>query len=64
MSNQKYMVSVCGSQAPSKIHNSLDEAKTEAERLASQHQNRDRTIHVVEIVATLSPRTSHVWEQE
>ena len=60
----RYMVSVCGSTAPSKIHDGLESAKQEAERLADQHNNRDRVIHVVEIVATLIPRTSHQWEGE
>lgn len=59
---KRFMVSVCGSSAPSKIHESLDDAKAEAERLATQHNNRDRVIHVVEIVASLLPRTTHVWE--
>lgn len=60
----RYMVSVCGSQAPSKIHTNWQDAKAEAERLASLSQNRDRVIHVVEIKATLAPTFSHAWETQ
>jgi len=56
------MVSVCGSQAPSKIHDELCEARGQADALAMQPQNKDRVIHVVQIVATLRPVSSHQWE--
>ena len=59
----KYMVSVVGKQAPSRIHVDLESAKTEAERLSKQAQNRDCTIYVVEIKATLKPVKTHIWEQ-
>lgn len=58
----KYMVSVTGSQAPTKVHDDMDAARLEAERLVTQPNNRDRTIHVVQIVATIKPQTTHVWE--
>lgn len=65
MSQAKYMVSVTGSNAPSNIHTDWQQAKAkaEAERLSKLSQNRDRTIHVVQVMATLKPVTTHVWEQ-
>lgn len=63
MSEYKYMVSVTGSNAPSHIHTDWQTAKEEAERLSRLSQNRDRTIHIVEIKATLKPITTHIWEQ-
>lgn len=62
--SDKYMVSVCGSNAPVHIHTDFESAKAEAERISRMSQNRDRTIHVVEIKATLKPTTTHVWEME
>ena len=62
MTTSKYMVSVCGSNAPSHIHTDLQAAIVEAERLSKLSQNRDRTIHIVEIKATLKPITTHIWE--
>ena len=56
-----YMVSVCGSNAPRKEHEFLIDAKVEAQRLAEQPNNKDRVIHVVQIVATLAPVTKHEW---
>ena len=61
MSTPRYMVSVTGSSAPSHIHTDWQTAKEEAERLSRLSQNRDRTIHIVEIKATLKPVTTHVW---
>ena len=58
----KYMVSVTGSQAPNHIHKSFEEAKKEALRLSGIPNNRDRTIHVVSIEATLRPHTEHRWD--
>ena len=58
----QYMVSVCGSNAPSKVHDELCDAKGEALRLSMLAQNKDRTIHVVQICATLEPRSSHEWK--
>ena len=62
MSESKYMVSVTGSNAPSCIHVDWQTAKSEAERFSKMPQNRDRTIHIVEIKATLKPITTHIWE--
>lgn len=59
-----YLVSVCGSQAPTKEHYALSDARTEAERLAAMPQNKDRIIHVVEVVGSLVPRTTHEWNKE
>jgi hypothetical protein len=56
-----YMVSVTGSNAPRQKHSTIELAQAEAERLARQPQNVDRVIHVVEIVATLAPKTTHEW---
>ena len=56
----KYMVSVVGKQTPSRIHVDLESAKTEAERLSKQTLNRDCTIYVVEIKATLKPIKTHI----
>jgi len=58
-----YMVSVCGSNAPTKTHGELCDAITEAQRLSLLSQNKDRIIHVVQIVATLEPRSSHEWSK-
>lgn len=63
MSTSKYLVSVTGSNAPSHIHTDWQTAKSEAERLSKMAQNRDRTIYIVEIKATLKPITTHIWEQ-
>ena len=54
MSN--YLVSVCGGNAPTKAHDKLSDAITEAERLSLLSQNKDRTIYVAQIVAMLEPR--------
>ena len=62
MADIKYMVSVTGSNAPSCIHADWQTAKSEAERLSKMPQNSERTIHVVEIKATLKPITTHIWE--
>ena len=59
-----YMVSVCGSNAPTKEHEHLADAKAEAVRLSLMSNNKDRTIHVVEIVATMVPRTTHEWKEQ
>ena len=64
MINQKYMVSVTGSNAPSHIHTNFTDAKAEAERLSKLKQNFDRTIHIVEIKAALKPVQSHEWVKE
>lgn len=61
MSN--YLVSVCGSNAPTKTHGELSDAIAEAERLALMPQSKDRTIYVVQIVATLEPRSTHEWSK-
>lgn len=57
-----YLVSVCGSNAPTVIHQDFESAKSEAERLSKIRQNMDRTIYVVELVAVLKPVSSHAWE--
>lgn len=58
-----YLVSVCGSQAPTKEHKELADAKAEAIRLSLLSNNKDRVIHVVQIVATLEPRSTHEWRR-
>jgi hypothetical protein len=62
--NGKYLVSVCGSHAPLKMHDTLESAKTEAERLSRLKDNRDSAIYVVQIQASLIPASSHKWEGE
>jgi 3-deoxy-D-arabino-heptulosonate 7-phosphate (DAHP) synthase len=57
-----YLVSVCGSNAPTKEHEHLEDAKAEAERLSLMSNNKDRVIYVVQIVATMVPRTTHEWK--
>jgi hypothetical protein len=57
-----YMVSVEGAQAPCKIHTTYQSAQMEAERLAQQHGNRNATIHVLKLVSSLKPVTTHKWE--
>ena len=57
-----YMVSVEGSQAPTVIHPTYASAQMEAERLAQQPRNNQRTIHVLKLVSTLRPTTIHRWE--
>ena len=56
-----YLVSVCGNNAPTKEHTELADAKAEAVRLSLMSNNKDRVIHVVQIVASLVPRTTHEW---
>jgi hypothetical protein len=60
----KYMVSVTGAQAPTKIHIEYGDAKFEAERLSKLTNNKDREIHIVKILATLKPVTTHNWVEE
>jgi hypothetical protein len=57
-----YMVSIEGSNAPTVIHPTYASAQLEAERLATQPRNRDRVIHVLELVSSLKPVTKHYWE--
>jgi len=57
-----YMVSVEGSSAPTVIHPTYASAQMEAERLATQPRNRDRVIHVLKLVSSLKPTTTHQWE--
>ena len=57
-----YMVSVEGGQAPTVIHQTYASAQQEAERLAQQPRNNQRTIHVLKLVSTLRPTTIHRWE--
>lgn len=64
MTPARYMVSVCGSNAPMHTHTNWQEARAEAERLSKLKQNFDRVIHIVEIKATLKPVQSHAWVQE
>lgn len=59
----QYLVSVCGANAPSKLHGTLPDAKAEAERLSLDPRNRDRQIYVVALVAVLKPSTTHVWSE-
>jgi hypothetical protein len=62
--NGKYLVSVCGSHAPLKMHDTLESAKDEAERLSRLKDNRYSAIYVVQIIDSLVPATSHKWEVE
>ena len=57
-----YMVSIEGSQAPIVIHPTYQSAQMEAERLAQQPRNQQRTIHVLKLVSSLKPVTTHKWE--
>jgi hypothetical protein len=57
-----YLVSVCGANAPTKLHPTLDEAKAEAHRLSCDTRNRDRTIYVLQLAAIYKPQSQHVWE--
>ncbi len=57
----KYMVSVEGAQAPTVIHPTYASAAIEAERLAQQSINKNRKVHVLRLVATLEPVSSHKW---
>ena len=57
-----YMVSVEGSNAPTVIHPTYASAQLEAERLATQQRNRDRVIHVLKLVSSLKPVTTHKLE--
>ena len=57
-----YMVSVEGSNAPTVIHPTYASAQLEAERLATLLRNRDRVIHVLKLVSSLKPVTTHKWE--
>lgn len=57
-----YMVSIEGNQAPTVIHPTYASAQMEAERLAQQPPNHQRIIHVVKLVSSLKPVTTHKWE--
>jgi hypothetical protein len=57
-----YMVSIEGSNAPTVIHPTYASAQLEAERLATQPRNKDRVIHVLKLVSSLKPVTTHKWE--
>lgn len=53
-----YMVSVDGMCAPSKVHETIEDAKAEAERLAAQSKNRYAIIRLLELKASLVPTSS------
>jgi hypothetical protein len=57
-----YMVSIEGSNAPTVIHPTYASAQMEAERLATQPRNKDRVIHVLKLVSSFKPVTTHKWE--
>lgn len=57
-----YMVSIEGNQAPTVIHPTYASAQMEAERLAQKPRNQQRIIHVVKLVSSLKPVTTHKWE--
>ena len=57
-----YMVSIEGSNAPTVIHPTYASAQLEAERLATQQRNKDRVIHVLKLVSSFKPVTTHKWE--
>ena len=58
-----YFVSVDGREAPTRMHDSLESAILEAERLATHQGNQGRKIRVMHLVATFTPRViqSHDW---
>lgn len=60
-----YLVSVDGQQAPRFEHPTLEEAKTEAERLAGMQGNQDRTIRVLrqEAVLVAKKTISYTWSK-
>ena len=57
----KYMVFVDGAQAPTVIHPTYASAAIEAERLAQLTTSRNRKVHVLRLVSTLEPVSSHKW---
>jgi hypothetical protein len=57
----KYMVSVEGNQAPTVIHPTYASAAIEAERLAQQSINKNLKVHVLRLISTLEPVSSHKW---
>lgn len=50
-----YYVSVVGMSAPTKAHDTLESAVTEAQRLGKQPANMQRDVMVFQLVATLPP---------
>lgn len=61
MSQDLWMVSVQGGNAPSKYHSTLVDAKAEAERLACLTGNRNNRVYVLKVEAVLEPKNSHQW---
>lgn len=59
-----YLVSVNGGHAPSHIHPTIESAFKEAERLSKQPANLNRSIHVLKVVSTLKPVSTHQWEHK
>jgi len=57
-----YMVFVEGKQTPTREHHFLIDAKSEAERLASQHDNKMRKIYIMQIIETNEPVVTRVWK--
>ena len=58
-----YMVSVANNTTPTKKFTDLTTAKVEAIRVSLIPVNSLAVIHVVQIIATLEPRTSHEWSK-
>lgn len=56
-----YMVFVEGKNAPTKEHTFLVDAEAEAERLASQSDNKMRKIYILQVVKTNEPVVSRTW---
>jgi hypothetical protein len=57
-----YMVSVEGGNAPTVIHPTYASAQLEAERVAKLLRDKSKTIHVLKLVSSLKPVTTHKWE--
>jgi len=57
-----YMIFVSGGAAPSVVHKTLEEAKTEAERLSRKSEIAGKSIRVMQIVAALHP--THKWNDQ
>lgn len=67
MSALQYMVSVDGKDAPSRIHNTIGEARDHAERLAKLPDNINSVIRVLMVVSTLRTTgtytTQSYWQE-
>jgi hypothetical protein len=57
-----YMIYVDGQSPPSKEHETVEEARTEAERLSPKYG--DRKIFVLAVIDVLIPTRQHSWRSE